>query len=68
MPVRVGTKPASTPSKGPESRAAPAMSKATSSGNPPVKTTQMSKANVPGITSERRRLSSIFQTPSASMP
>ena len=68
MPVRVGTRPASAPSSGPASSAAMAAKNAVPRGNAPLKITQTSRANAAGSTSERRRLSSIFQTPSASMP
>ena len=68
MPAWVGTRPASAPSSGPASSAAMTARNAVPKGNAPVKITQTSSANAAGSTSERRKLSSIFQALSASMP
>lgn len=65
---RVGTRPASAPSMGPSISAAATAASAQGSGNASVKTTHASSAVDAGTTSARRRLSLIFQRPSASMP
>ena len=68
MPSRLGAKPATAPISGPAISAASTSVSAASGATTPVPSASTSSASDIGATSERRRLSIIFQRLIAQMP
>ena len=68
MPRRVGTKLANAPKSGPTKNADKTNAKAVSKGKDPVKMTHTISSTEAGAISDRRRLSAMRHTPSASTP
>ena len=68
MPSRLGAKPATAPISGPAISAASTSASAATGATTPLASASISSASDIGATSERRRLSSIFQRLIARMP